>query len=127
MLLSKFGRRVVCRKHPIKQSLFHPCCHIFSSHLYVRKLFQMKKISRITFLKRTTALTILICSASIGFSQAKTGYAQVNGYRGETKQVIQMEKRVIYDRKYIEKWSLVWDLKIIWLTLFGKDVSKNAF
>jgi len=38
-----------------------------------------------------------------------------------------MEKRVIYDRKYIEKWSLIWDLKIIWLTLFGKDVSKNAF
>jgi lipopolysaccharide/colanic/teichoic acid biosynthesis glycosyltransferase len=56
-----------------------------------------------------------------------TGYAQVNGYRGETKQVIQMEKRVKYDRKYIEKWSLIWDLKIIWLTLFGKDVSKNAF
>lgn len=56
-----------------------------------------------------------------------TGYAQVNGYRGETKQVIQMEKRVTYDRKYIEKWTLGWDIKIIWLTLFGKDVSKNAF
>jgi putative colanic acid biosysnthesis UDP-glucose lipid carrier transferase len=55
-----------------------------------------------------------------------TGFAQVNGYRGETKQVVEMEKRVIYDRKYIEKWTLGWDIKIIWLTLFGKDVSRNA-
>lgn len=47
-----------------------------------------------------------------------TGYAQVNGYRGETKEPAQMEKRVEYDVKYMENWSLTLDIKIICLTIW---------
>lgn len=46
-----------------------------------------------------------------------TGWAQVNGYRGETKEPSKMDKRVEYDVWYIENWSLILDIKIIFLTL----------
>lgn len=46
-----------------------------------------------------------------------TGWAQVNGYRGETKELWQMEKRVEYDVWYIENWDFFLDLKIIYLTI----------
>jgi Undecaprenyl-phosphate glucose phosphotransferase len=55
-----------------------------------------------------------------------TGWAQVNGWRGETDTAWKMEKRVKYDRDYIENWSFLWDIKIIWLTLFGKNAWTNA-
>lgn len=45
-----------------------------------------------------------------------TGYAQIQGYRGETSELIQMEKRVTADLKYIEEFSLLLDLKILWKT-----------
>ncbi len=48
-----------------------------------------------------------------------TGYAQVNGFRGETKELELMEKRVEYDVKYIENWSLLLDIKIIFQTVFN--------
>ena len=48
-----------------------------------------------------------------------TGWAQVNGYRGETKELIDMENRVEYDIWYIENWSLLLDLKIIVRTLIN--------
>ncbi len=48
-----------------------------------------------------------------------TGYAQVNGYRGETKEVSLMEKRVEYDVIYMENWSLSLDIKIIFLTVWN--------
>lgn len=48
-----------------------------------------------------------------------TGYAQVNGYRGETKEVGLMEKRVEYDVIYMENWSLSLDIKIIFLTVWN--------
>lgn len=48
-----------------------------------------------------------------------TGYAQVNGFRGETKEVGLMEKRVEYDVKYMENWSLSLDVKIIFLTVWN--------
>jgi putative colanic acid biosysnthesis UDP-glucose lipid carrier transferase len=48
-----------------------------------------------------------------------TGWAQVNGYRGETKELIDMKKRVQYDIWYIENWSFLLDLKIIWLTVWN--------
>jgi len=47
-----------------------------------------------------------------------TGWAQVNGYRGETDTLEKMEKRVEYDLWYINNWSLSLDLKIIALTIF---------
>ena len=48
-----------------------------------------------------------------------TGYAQVNGYRGETKEIGLMEKRVEYDVNYMENWSLSLDIKIIFLTVWN--------
>jgi putative colanic acid biosynthesis UDP-glucose lipid carrier transferase len=56
-----------------------------------------------------------------------TGWAQVNGWRGETPDVSWMERRVQHDLEYIEKWSLIWDLKIILLTVMGRHTSRNAF
>jgi putative colanic acid biosynthesis UDP-glucose lipid carrier transferase len=56
-----------------------------------------------------------------------TGWAQVNGWRGETPEISSMEKRVAHDLEYIEKWSLFWDLKIILLTVMGRKKSRNAY
>ncbi len=53
-----------------------------------------------------------------------TGWAQVSGFRGETKELWQMEERVKHDIWYIENWSFGLDLNIIWLTIkstLGKD------
>jgi putative colanic acid biosynthesis UDP-glucose lipid carrier transferase len=57
-----------------------------------------------------------------------TGWAQVNGYRGETRTLEQMRDRVEYDIWYLENWSLMQDVKIMFLTvyrIFRGD--KNAF
>lgn len=56
-----------------------------------------------------------------------TGWAQINGYRGETDTLEKMQKRVEYDLWYIENWSLWLDLKIIFLTLVKGFVNKNAY
>lgn len=55
-----------------------------------------------------------------------TGWAQVNGYRGLTDELWKMEGRVNYDMEYLKNWSFFWDLKIIYLTVFGKDTYSNA-
>lgn len=56
-----------------------------------------------------------------------TGWAQINGYRGETDTLEKMQKRVEYDLYYIENWSLSYDLKIIFLTVFKGFLGKNAY
>jgi len=57
-----------------------------------------------------------------------TGYAQVNGLRGETREPGLMEKRVEYDVNYLENWSFALDLKIIWLTVWNMvKGDKKAF
>jgi putative colanic acid biosysnthesis UDP-glucose lipid carrier transferase len=56
-----------------------------------------------------------------------TGWAQVNGYRGETKELWKMEKRVEFDMDYIENWTFWWDLKIILMTIFSEKTYNNAF
>ena len=56
-----------------------------------------------------------------------TGWAQVNGLRGETDTLEKMQKRVEYDLYYIENWSLWFDLKIIFLTIFKGFINKNAY
>lgn len=52
-----------------------------------------------------------------------TGWAQVNGWRGDTD----LKKRIEYDLYYIEHWSLWFDLKIIFLTIFKGLVHPNAY
>ncbi|MEW5838454.1 MAG: undecaprenyl-phosphate glucose phosphotransferase [Pseudomonadota bacterium] len=56
-----------------------------------------------------------------------TGWAQINGYRGETDTLEKMQKRIEYDLYYIEHWSLWFDLKIIILTIFKGFIHKNAY
>lgn len=57
-----------------------------------------------------------------------TGWAQVNGYRGLTEQLWQMERRVEYDVWYIENWSFLLDLKIIVRTVVNAVKGEsNAF
>ncbi len=51
-----------------------------------------------------------------------TGWAQVNGLRGDTS----LKKRLQYDLFYIRHWSLLFDLKILWLTVFRGFVHRNA-
>jgi len=46
-----------------------------------------------------------------------TGYAQVQGWRGATKQLEAMEKRVAFDLVYVRKWSLKMDFWILWRTI----------
>ncbi|MGB2458641.1 MAG: sugar transferase, partial [Flavobacteriales bacterium] len=48
-----------------------------------------------------------------------TGSAQVNGFRGETKSVEDMENRVKYDVWYLENWTLLLDIKLIFLTIIN--------
>ncbi len=52
-----------------------------------------------------------------------TGWAQVNGYRGDTS----IKKRIEYDLYYIENWSMSFDLKILFLTFFKGFINKNAY
>ncbi len=56
-----------------------------------------------------------------------TGWAQINGWRGETDTLDKMEKRVQFDLDYIHRWSLWFDIKIVFLTVFKGFVGKNAY
>jgi Undecaprenyl-phosphate glucose phosphotransferase len=56
-----------------------------------------------------------------------TGWAQVNGFRGETDTVDKMRMRVEHDIHYIENWSVWFDLKILVMTAFIGWTSKNAY
>tara|TARA_R110000868_G_scaffold29049_2_gene108018 strand:- start:2819 stop:4318 length:1500 start_codon:yes stop_codon:yes gene_type:complete len=56
-----------------------------------------------------------------------TGWAQINGYRGETDTPEKMRKRVECDLYYIENWSLWFDIRILALTLIVGLFGKNAF
>lgn len=52
-----------------------------------------------------------------------TGWAQINGYRGDTS----IRKRIEHDLYYIENWTLGLDFKIIFLTFFKGFINKNAY
>jgi putative colanic acid biosynthesis UDP-glucose lipid carrier transferase len=56
-----------------------------------------------------------------------TGWAQINGWRGETDTLEKMEKRVEHDLDYIRNWSLLWDLQIILMTVFASGARRNAY
>ena len=52
-----------------------------------------------------------------------TGWAQINGLRGDTS----IRKRIEYDLYYIENWSVGLDIKILFLTIFKGFINKNAY
>ena len=52
-----------------------------------------------------------------------TGWAQINGYRGDTS----IRRRIEYDLFYIENWTMSMDFKIMFLTLFKGFINKNAY
>ena len=56
-----------------------------------------------------------------------TGWAQVNGWRGETDTLEKMSKRVEHDLHYIRHWSIRFDLHIVLVTLLKGFVGKNAY
>jgi len=56
-----------------------------------------------------------------------TGWAQVNGWRGETDTVEKMSKRVEHDLHYIRHWSIWLDLRIVLMTVFKGFVGKSAY
>ena len=56
-----------------------------------------------------------------------TGWAQVNGWRGQTDTDEKMQRRIEHDLYYINNWTLRWDLKIVFLTVFGASVKQNAY
>ncbi|MGH1574420.1 undecaprenyl-phosphate glucose phosphotransferase [Methylobacterium sp. P31] len=56
-----------------------------------------------------------------------TGWAQVNGYRGETLTDLDMERRVACDLHYIDNWSIWFDIQIMIQTVVSRRAYKNAF
>lgn len=52
-----------------------------------------------------------------------TGWAQINGYRGDTS----IDKRIEYDLYYIEHWTFGFDIKIMFMTIFKGFINKNAY
>ncbi len=73
------------------------------------------------------ALTIENYSGRHKVKPGMTGWAQVNGYRGETSEREQMAERVRYDLEYIDNWSLWFDFKIMALTFQAVLFPKNAY
>ncbi len=56
-----------------------------------------------------------------------TGWAQINGWRGETDTAEKIQKRVDYDLYYIENWSLSLDIYILVMTPIALLLGKNAY
>jgi len=56
-----------------------------------------------------------------------TGWAQVNGLRGEVKTANDIRRRIEFDLHYVEKWSILFDLRIMFRTLLIVFNSKNAY
>lgn len=56
-----------------------------------------------------------------------TGWAQINGWRGETDTLDKMKKRVEFDLHYIRNWSVSFDIKIVCLTMIKGFINRNAY
>jgi lipopolysaccharide/colanic/teichoic acid biosynthesis glycosyltransferase len=55
-----------------------------------------------------------------------TGWAQVNGLRGETDTLEKMQRRIEHDLYYIDNWSFILDVKIVIMTVVSKSAYTNA-
>lgn len=56
-----------------------------------------------------------------------TGWAQINNWRGDTETLSTLENNVLYDKYYIDNWSLLFDLKILGLTTVNAVTNRNAY
>jgi exopolysaccharide biosynthesis polyprenyl glycosylphosphotransferase len=56
-----------------------------------------------------------------------TGWAQINGFRGETDTLEKMKLRLEHDLYYIDQWSFLFDIQIIMTTIFSKKGYSNAY
>jgi exopolysaccharide biosynthesis polyprenyl glycosylphosphotransferase len=56
-----------------------------------------------------------------------TGWAQVNGFRGNFKSDDEFRQRIACDLYYIDNWSIWFDVNILWLTLFSRKAYRNAY
>ena len=82
-----------------------------------------KKSKLQTWIEYGFAKSIPFYMARHGMKAGMTGWAQVNGWRGNTS----LRKRVQYDLHYITHWSPLFDVRILWLTIFRGFVDKNAY
>jgi lipopolysaccharide/colanic/teichoic acid biosynthesis glycosyltransferase len=72
------------------------------------------------FVEQSSTAFLSTCSAKV--KAGITGWAQVNGWRGNTS----LEKRIEHDLYYIENWSVGLDIKIMWLTVV-RGLHRPAF
>ena len=56
-----------------------------------------------------------------------TGWAQVNGYRGETNTLEKMQRRLEHDLYYIDNWTFLFDIQIILMTIISPKAYTNAY
>ena len=74
---------------------------------------------------------ILLCQEAVTMANdvpvGLTGWAQINGWRGETDSDEKMAKRVEYDLEYVRNWSLMLDLRIIAKTVMAGFIGRNAY
>ena len=56
-----------------------------------------------------------------------SGWAQVNGFRGNIKNDEDFRQRIVYDLFYIDNWSIWFDIRILFLTVFSRKAYRNAY
>lgn len=56
-----------------------------------------------------------------------TGWAQVNGFRGNIRSDAEFQQRIACDLYYIDNWSIWFDIRILWLTVFSRKAYRNAY
>lgn len=80
-----------------------------------------------SFLQKNFKEIINDYSVRLYIKPGVTGWAQVNGWRGPTKTIVQKRERIKHDVWYIENWSLLLDVKIVFMTVFSRKSRQNAF
>ena len=71
--------------------------------------------------------TVKLLSRRHNVKPGMTGWAQVNGYRGQTDTYEKMMKRVEYDLYYIDNWSFFFDVKVLFMTVLSRKAYMNAY
>jgi Undecaprenyl-phosphate glucose phosphotransferase len=71
--------------------------------------------------------TVKLLSRRHNVKPGMTGWAQVNGYRGQTDTHEKMLKRVEYDLYYVDNWSFFFDVKVLFMTVLSRKAYTNAY